>query len=729
MPNIEVSLGLTAADTAQRLRASINAFSVSCTAAGDGATLTVSARDPGPDGAGIALSASGAEPAASHANLQAGSLIKTLIGGLVSDFRGVLSMFFDGMISANNPYPKPWKTRVRRTTAGWHGGTAWYSSKATVSLSSGAVKAMNPAHILYQCITDPVWGLAQPADRLYEPSFYSAANVLYDEGFGLCMAWNKQEPIRSFIASVVNHIGAALYVDRETGLWTLRLIRGDYDPETLPVFDYESGLLAVEEDDAVAAEAGHNEVAVSWVDPTTGQARSSRVQSLAAIQSHGAVVSLTVDYPGLPTADLAARVAQRVLAEQTNGIRRLKVTLDRRGRQITPGSVFRISAPGRGISDMVLRAASVDEGPPTKPQIVVAGVQDVFGLPTTAYVADEPSTWEPPDTGATAAGTRRWRELDYPSLVRLLSPGDLAATPADVGFIAIVAKQPTPLSLDYVLATAASGEDYVERSAFPWCPTGRLAHDIGAYTTAVQLQAGWVGLESVGATGGAAWIGPETVRVDSYDPLTGALTISRGVADSVPVSHAAGTRVWFPGSFTAVDRREYEIGEAVTIKLLTRSSGERLSLASAPTDTVNIIGRQGLPYPPGNVRVNGEPFANGVEAVGEVVLTWAHRDRLTQSDVLVPHGDASVGPEAGTTYNIRIYDSGDNLIRSATGVSGTTWTYTFAMQEADGPYSPLIFELESVRSGSTSAQRYRWSTPHAGIGYGFNFGEYYGGEE
>lgn len=729
---VDVMLGLDATGTAQNLRAAINGNQgdTHAVADGDSTALTIRALSPGPGGATIALSASAAQPVASHSTLQKNSLIKVLIGGAVSNLRGVVTTFFNGRIGANNPYPKAWQYRVRRWSAGWEDDDPWYPSRAMISLASGAIKAMNPAHIVYQCLTDRAWGLGIPANRLDEPSFYSAANTLYDEGFGLCLSWNRQTELEEFIPTVIAHIGAAFYTDRATGLLTLRLVRADYDAGTLPVFDYNSGLLSIEDDDNTSGDTSHNEVIVNWHDPIENKARSARVQNLAAIQALGAVVSVTLDYPGIPTADLAARVAQRDLGAQAGGIRRFKMTFDRRGRKIAPGGVFKISVPSRGIAETVIRAASVEEGKPENPAITVLGIQDVFSLPDAAYVAEEPSTWVPPDTGAAAAGTRRWREADYRSLVQRLDPANLAALAVDAGFAVLVAKQPTSLSLDYILATAGDGEDYAERGAFGWCPNGLLSFDIREYTTSVTLQSSAVGLDQIGAVPCVAWIENEVVGVTAYDPIARTATITRGVLDTVPAQHAAGARMWFPERFLATDSREYAPGETVRMKVLTRSSGSKLDLGSATEDEVIVSGRQGKPYPPGNVRVDGTRYAEDVVTSGEFTVTWAHRDRVLQADTLVPHGDSNVGPEAGTTYTIRLESpdpptlafsldfAGDDyaesdgtdteVVREVSGISGTSWTYTEAMWWEDFPLHEKTMTLFSVRGGIESMQRYVW---------------------
>src|SRR5690606_34573013 len=48
--------------------------------------------------------------------------------------------------------------------------------------------AMNPAHMLYQSITDPMLG-AEPVANINDASFRAAADQLYAEGLGLCAQW------------------------------------------------------------------------------------------------------------------------------------------------------------------------------------------------------------------------------------------------------------------------------------------------------------------------------------------------------------------------------------------------------------------------------------------------------------------------------------------------------------------------------------------------------------
>jgi len=76
----------------------------------------------------------------------------------------------------------------------------------------------------------------------------------------------------------------------------------------------------------------------------------------------------------------------------------------------------------------------------------------------------------------------------------------------------------------------------------------------------------------------------------------------------------------------------------------------------APEDTVTLDRRAIRPLPPGRVQGNGS-YAPDIDVLvtGDLLLTWTHRDRLTQtSPVIVDHTAASIGPEPGVSYIVEI---------------------------------------------------------------------------
>ncbi|ALN78611.1 phage tail protein [Lysobacter antibioticus] len=610
-------------------------------------------------------------------------------------FRNVTTQYFDGQIAANNPYPKPWKMRVRRALAGWD-GSPWYPEKAVILLANGAVRAMNPAHILVECLTNRDWGRGLDRGVLDETSYRAAADTLHAEGFGLCLRWNRQSSIADFMQVVIDHVGAAQYTDRSTGRLTLKLLRDDYRVEDLPVFDYESGLLAIEEDEGAAQDGAINQLIITWYDPIKDEERQIRVEDLAGIQATGGVACSTTEYKGLPTAELAGRVGMRDLTVACSGLKRLKLRFDRRGGILAPGGVFRIREPFRGLDNLVLRVGTFDDGKLTEGAITVAAVQDVFGLPATAYLEPQPPVWTPPDRIPQPSPNRRLIEASYRDLATTLNATELAAVPVDAGAVLAVAEQVGGLALNYVLTTRVGSGEFSEAGIGDWCPTAVLAEAMTATTVAVQLAAGR-GLDQITAST-AALLEDEVVRVVAVDPQAQTATLARGCADTVPVPHATGARLWFYDDCAAADPNDYSVGETVQAKLLTRTSSAQLDPALAPVDVVKLAQRQARPYPPADLKLNGLRYPPSID--GDLVVTWAHRDRRLQADQLVDHGQGSIGPEAGTAYVLRFLDDiAERVLDNPAAMAGTRYSAPLK-----GAYR-LRAEVGSTRDSLTSWQK------------------------
>ena len=58
---------------------------------------------------------------------------------------------------------------------------------------------MNPAHIIYECLTDRTWGRGYSSAEIDDASFRAAADTLYAENFGLSILWDQQQDIEAFI--------------------------------------------------------------------------------------------------------------------------------------------------------------------------------------------------------------------------------------------------------------------------------------------------------------------------------------------------------------------------------------------------------------------------------------------------------------------------------------------------------------------------------------------------
>lgn len=639
--------------------------------------------------------------------------IAAQLGGDVPNFRGVVTLWFDGLVAAMNPYPKEWSFRVRRYDAGWFNDNPWYPGKARVVLVSengGTIHAMNGAHMLYEINTNPEWGRGMPADLIDEDSYIAAANQLCSEGMGLCIPWFRQESIKDFIPVIINHIGGVQYVDRETGKMTLRLVRGDYDPDDLPLFTPDTGLLDVVDDDASGEETSYNEIVIKGFDPTTKEDIMVRVHNLAAIQSQGEIISNTIEYRGLATRDLCSRVALRELKVQLP-LRKMNVILDRRGWRIAPGMPFRISHPAKGINNMILRAGEARDGTLTDGKITVKSVQDIFGMPETSYITPPGSGWTPPSFTALPPPESLLYEMNWRDLYLRSTTADQDAVDAGTSFVALIAKDPPNTQTQgYDVLTKPDGGTYETYATVGFTNWLTLLADIGPLDTSFE-----VADENVAqfvtefVAGMAVLVDEEQMEFTAFDEITRLATVKRGVADTIPAPHLADTTIWLIDDELGTDGQEYQDGETVYGKALTRTSTDLLDESAATEVSVEVNQRVFRPYPPGDVKVAGDSiYALSGGIYEDPALTWTHRDRKVQGDVLVGHTEASVGPEAGVTYNIRVYGAdGVTLLRETDVGAVDTWTYDATMQTADGAPQEVWIELESKRDDVASHFLYR----------------------
>ena len=239
---------------------------------------------------------------------------------------------------------------------------------------------MNPAHMIYQCLTDTSWGMGYPTSAIDNTSFTAAADTLYAEGFGLSMLWNQQETLEQFISVILDHIGGILYVQPDTGKFALRLVRSDYDRGTLDIYGPET---LIEAKDYQRQSWGEtiNEITVVYTNACTGKDEPVTVQDLANITVQGGVVAQTRNYPGIRKESIAQRVAMRDLQAVSTPLASIKLTATRAAWRVFPGDVFRLTWPEYDIADVVFRALNVNRGTLTDGQIIIDAACSPIPLP------------------------------------------------------------------------------------------------------------------------------------------------------------------------------------------------------------------------------------------------------------------------------------------------------------------------------------------------------------
>jgi hypothetical protein len=577
----------------------------------------------------------------------------------------------------------------------------------TAVLESNNNIDMNPAHIIREAIIDQSWGMGYQTADVDDSSFEDAADTMYDEGMGMSILWSGSKSIEELIQSITNHIGASIYVARDTGKFTLKLIRDDYDIETIPSFD-ETNVSKIENLNRQDVSELVSSVTVKYWDHNTGKTASITVSDPSLELMRGYSVGTVIDYPGFTNSDIAGKAALRDLRALSTPLWSCNVHADKTARSLSIGDVFKLSWSDYDLVDVVMRVTGMSFGDGKNNSVKITCVQDVFSLPssTVSSAPDPGDGWEPINNTPVAVPVRIVEEAPYREIVTMLGDSDAAVRLAeneDLGFLIVSGSRPATGAALNASIYVDSGAGYEDSGVMDFSPIAYLNENITKSQTTVAID-GMIDIDLI-ETGTYARLGDELVRIDAVS--SSSLTIARGLLDTVPAEHSEDDAILFNDQYVASDETEYIASDELDVKLLTATSAGLLPEADAPVDSVTMDSRAIRPYPPGNFKINGEYWPSAVPIDG-IVFTWAHRDRTQQtSGEYFDFTDTSIGPETGTTYTVLVKDDGGDTLHTESGLTGTTWTYTETALNTDtsGVLPPsLIVEIWSVRDGFVSWQ-------------------------
>lgn len=558
---------------------------------------------------------------------------------------------------------------------------------------------MNPAHIIRECLTDPDWGMGYQDADIDDVSFMNAADTLFDEKMGMSLLWSRQDTIEEFVQEVTKHIDAALYVDRRTGLFTLKLVRDDYEEASLPVFD-ESNISKIQNLQKASFGELVNSVTVNYWDAATGKTASLTVQDTALVQMQNAVINTTIQYPGFTSPEVASIAAMRDLKALSSPLWSGTIYCGQDAEDLNIGDVFKLSWSDYEIENVVMRITGLAFGNGKSKTVKVICTQDVYATPneSTIKAPDIEDGWQPLDNTPTPLNSTLIQEIPYYELVTRLGQTEIdekLAEDANLSYMIASGSRPNSEGALNALLFVNSGSAYEEQDTLDFSPSAKIANDVLPTQTTFVIENG-VDLDVV-SIGTFCQLGEELLRVDEISETT--LTVGRGILDTVPTPHLAGSEILFLDEFLASDEIEYTASESIDVKLLTVTGGGVLDIEDAVEDSLTFDSRPIRPYPPGNFKINTVPFGNVIDNLNDLTIAWSHRDRTLQtSGEFEDQTTGNIGPEVGTTYNLRIYGEADTLGREETLISGTSYLYELATEKTD-----FLIPNESAGSGPATS--------------------------
>jgi len=588
----------------------------------------------------------------------------------------------------------------------------------------------NPAWMIWVWMTDPVFGLGIPTARFDSASFVAAAATLYTEQMGMSTITDTETSADATIAEILRHIDAVLFTDPATGLWTLNLVRADYDPTTLPELTPDE-ILEPPEMSRVSWEETLNEVKVKYIDRNLFfTERVVQAHESANHAVRGMIGSATFDFHGFSNSSMAQFAATRELKTHSYPLMQLKVIANRVAWKFRMGGVFRLTWPALGIYRMVVRIAAINYGALENARIEINCVEDIFAISSTGYVPPPFPGWNPPPTGPPP-----------PPVAEELMEAPYVMTAPAVDRI--------------VLAMAARGDLLTQ--AFSILSSGVDVADNQTFTPYGVLQAAYPARTPMDDPTGFVCAAAPQVDLDELLPIDPSLrllgqnlcvidneilafttptfngdgTVSfggvlRGLYDTVPADHATNAPVWFFSEGAGqVNDVPFLADVSLSVKCLPSNNyGETdATLVTAVALTTNS--RAQNPYPPGNVLINGISYPLSI--VRDAVITWADRNRVAQGQAGLVQSAASVAGGVEGNYTIAILINGV-LISTLTGQTGNTFTYTLAQRLIDNPIGglPTSFKITPVNGALVGNPR---TVTFLMTGFGVMFGMQFGGKQ
>lgn len=568
----------------------------------------------------------------------------------------------------------------------------------------------NPAHIIYECLTNREWGMGAASTAIDVAAFEAAALTLFTENFGLSLIWTRQSKVESFIGEILDHIEATLFVNPQTGLLTLKLIRDDYDVNTLPVFGPDNCVITNFQRKFFGETI--NEIVVTYTNPDKEEDETVIAQDNANIEVQGGIVSDGRNYYGVRLRSTAVWLANRDLRSASAPLASCEIEADRSGWNLLPGGVLKLQSPeDDGIAEIIMRVGPVDYGKPGSSKVKVTLVEDVFALPLAEYVEPPTSGWTDTSEDPAPAAYSYVFTLPYFTVIYEVDPNARSGFAYPIVFAGVLAAQTGQDTQSFELlgksVDAAGNAVTIELGTMTIASRAELEVALAAeaQTTVLSFPNRTQGRgPQIGGfvlIGNAAESGVELALITAYSASGYAL--NRGVLDTVPRAWPIGTPVWFlDENLTFTDDVQRSEGETVEYKILTETSKGLLDESGAPWISTTLTGRPWLPSRPADVKVNSVGFGVA-DASGllEIPTTWANRNRLTEDSQVLSWTAATVTPETGQTTVIEVLAPDMSLLTTHSGLTGATFNVPVS---SFGSNSWGYIKVESDRDGLRSLQ-------------------------
>ena len=611
----------------------------------------------------------------------------------------------------------------------------------------------NPMECIYEMVVNNEWGLGRDPELLNVDSMIACGKTLATEGLGVSIKITSRTQVKDIIDNLCDHLDMVRYTDPQTGKTTFKLIRDDYDSDTILVLD--KSIISEIDFTRTVWSSSAGEIIAKYSDSSSLYETSSVMDDDPAIieANSGDRNSQDMDFTYFTTSENAAWAANRELRQQGFPLASAKLVCNRKAAALRPGDVFKLTWEPYGITDLVMRVSDVDLGDFVTGEITIDAIEDVFGVGKTTYGANDTTSWTKPETYPTGVQLFRYFEAPW----EILQAKDTYVYAAAVLPDSLTSKWSTWRYRDLSWVKT--------NSMTKWTPAGQLVGSIAEYGDAEDV----TGFEIIDLSGDVLELagrktesgialarnGSRILMVNDELMAWGTLTqlangnfkvsnIIRATYDTVPASHAAGDTVYFLdyGYYSNVTT-----GGAVCPKGSTTTEEYNITTATAYAEedfsdtkikSLTTVRRAERPSPPGRIRMTSHlnaSISRLTKAAGNVALAWTIRNKsaangcVSQEDLVDYYSGETVAALTGLQTVIRAY-LGSTLIHEET-LSQTTnednplapttpedFTYTWAQRCLDSTdfsqdtILTITAKLDDLESYQYQSRTVEWKPPY-----------------
>ena len=421
----------------------------------------------------------------------------------------------------------------------------------------------NPVDIIYNIL---IRDLQMDTSMIDEASFQASAVTVYNEGLGVGLIMGSTRNVMSWIEDQLLIIDGVLFVDSVTNRLKIKLLRDDYDVNTIvSLTDDNTAKVTLEN---VSWAETYNKFVFKYTYLFTGKETAVEFINTAARQALGYDRIKTMSFPSINSGAVLNKVATRIVAKSGTPLAGLKAAVDYIDfPNINIGDAIKFSSDTLGVVDKVFRVMRITGDNEENPTINVECIEDIFSKSYTIDLPDSDDGHEyvPPDYSISAP--KRYMAKDAQremavgdAVVWLATKGDesefvLGASCSQVGGLVSTNSTATYATLATTIPQDIRGLNGVDVSSLEYNRAytfqmndvdGSLFEYFGSDNTLQNLRH-------------VAYIGNEEFSFKTMEDLGGGVFevtgVIRGLNDTDIVAHSVGAHIFIgasDGRFTTI---------------------------------------------------------------------------------------------------------------------------------------------------------------------------------